>query len=265
MAPMQSAASQNPIVVELQNVSRSIRAGLTGCSADARALDRVSLVVRHSEIVLLTGRRGSGKTALLHCAAGVMTPDTGCVTWAGSAKPPSWIALAGARDLRQAAPTVGESIEESIGCATRSVWSIDALVTRTMTDAMLNLPRLTRVCHLSPTQRTRLRIARALVRTTASHGAVRFLLIDGSADDEPLALRGDDLHSIATRLDVAVIAAANSLGIDGCVVPRTLVLEHGRLIADLRQLAPAPLRAPTGATARRSPVRADVDPLPALL
>ncbi|HJU89117.1 MAG TPA: ATP-binding cassette domain-containing protein [Gemmatimonadaceae bacterium] len=262
---MQAAVSQALPVLVLENVSRSFRAGLAGCIADARALDRVSLVVRRGEIVLLTGRRGSGKTTLLHCAAGIMTPDSGRLSWGGLSKRPKWIALATARDLGHAAPTVGESIEESIGSSTHSVWNIDALVTRAMRIAGLDVPRLTSLTHLTPRDRSRLRIARAVTRAYIECGEIRCLLIDGSADAEPLALRANDLHALERQLGCAVIAAANSLGIDGCAVPRTLILEHGRLIADLKHLAirPEPARVP--AKVHRSPVLTDVDPLPALL
>ena len=260
---MRAVASAGLPVVLLENVSRCVRAGTVGCSADARALDRVSVAVRAGEIVLLAGRRGSGKTALLHCAAGVMVPDTGRVTWAGSPVPPAWIALAGSTDLDHAAPTVGEAVEESIGRA-QPVWMVDALVTRAMTCAGLELRRATRVDALSPRERTRLRVARAVARTVAQGSEVGLLLIDSSVEREPFSLGAQDVAMLAGRLESALVIGASSLGGGGCAAVRTLVLEHGRLLADLH-LAPGPVLTRRGAAAPNAAPRADVDPLPALL
>jgi energy-coupling factor transporter ATP-binding protein EcfA2 len=257
------ATEAAPPLVLLENVSRCVRAGTAGCSADARALDDVSLAVRAEEIVLLAGRRGSGKTTLLHCAAGAMLPDAGRVTWAGSPVPPPWIALAGATDLDQAAPTVGEAVEETIGSA-QPVWMVDALVARAMTWVGLELRRSTRLGALLPRERTQLRIARAVARTVARASEVRLLLVDASAERETFSLEARDVAGLARRLGCALVAAAPSLGGGGCAVDRRLVLEHGRLLADLRH-APPLVATRNGEGSPGATPPADVDPLPALL
>lgn len=55
----------------------------------ARALDGVSLTVRAGECVGLVGGPGAGTTTLLHCAAGLVGPDSGCVRWFGTHR---WLA-----------------------------------------------------------------------------------------------------------------------------------------------------------------------------
>ena len=72
-----------PPALELQSVARSFRAGLPGCFASARVLERVALRVDCGEIVGVVGDEGAGKTTLLLCAAGLLRPDRGRVSWFG--------------------------------------------------------------------------------------------------------------------------------------------------------------------------------------
>jgi putative ABC transport system ATP-binding protein len=48
-----------------------------------RALDSASLTVYAGEVLALMGPSGSGKSTLLHCLAGILTPDSGRVGFAG--------------------------------------------------------------------------------------------------------------------------------------------------------------------------------------
>jgi putative ABC transport system ATP-binding protein len=48
-----------------------------------RALDGASITVAEGEVVAVMGPSGSGKSTLLHCLAGIMTPESGSVTYAG--------------------------------------------------------------------------------------------------------------------------------------------------------------------------------------
>lgn len=48
------------------------------------ALRGVNIDVAEAEIVAITGPSGCGKSTLLHCLAGILTPDTGDVTYGGA-------------------------------------------------------------------------------------------------------------------------------------------------------------------------------------
>jgi putative ABC transport system ATP-binding protein len=68
-----------PFALELRSVTRRYRAGVTGCSGEVTALDRVSLTVAAGECVGVAGAAGSGKSTLLLCAAGILRPHEGTV------------------------------------------------------------------------------------------------------------------------------------------------------------------------------------------
>src|SRR5687767_4277310 len=75
---LQAPASRRPLLV-LRGVTKTIRAGVPGCSAEVRVLAGVDLIVRRGERVALLGAAGSGKTTLLFLAAGLLIPDAGSV------------------------------------------------------------------------------------------------------------------------------------------------------------------------------------------
>src|SRR2546423_7094720 len=64
-------------------VSKCYRAGVRGCSATVIALRGVDLQVTSGEVVGVVGGVGAGKSTLLLCAAGLLRPDAGEVTWFG--------------------------------------------------------------------------------------------------------------------------------------------------------------------------------------
>ncbi|MFJ9263776.1 ABC transporter ATP-binding protein [Streptomyces bacillaris] len=47
------------------------------------ALDGASFSVHSGEVVAVMGPSGSGKSTLLHCLAGIITPDSGIISYAG--------------------------------------------------------------------------------------------------------------------------------------------------------------------------------------
>ena len=66
-------------VLSVRSLSKIYRVGLRGCTASARALDDVQLEVRRGEVVAIVGAANAGKTTLLRCAAGLLSPDDGTI------------------------------------------------------------------------------------------------------------------------------------------------------------------------------------------
>jgi ABC-type glutathione transport system ATPase component len=71
------------MALEVSRVSKRFVAGCGACLASAHALADVDLTIAEGESVALVGPSGSGKTTLLLCAAGLMAPDAGIVSWFG--------------------------------------------------------------------------------------------------------------------------------------------------------------------------------------
>lgn len=82
--------------LEFRSVTRRYRAGVTGCSGEITALDRVSLTVAAGECVGVAGAAGSGKSTLLLCAAGILRPHEGTVR----AVPAAFVARRGSSEAQ---------------------------------------------------------------------------------------------------------------------------------------------------------------------
>jgi ABC-type multidrug transport system ATPase subunit len=82
--------------LELRSVTRRYRAGVTGCSGEIIALDRVSLTVAPGECVGIAGAPGAGKSTLLLCAAGILRPHEGTV----HAVPAAFVARRGSSEAQ---------------------------------------------------------------------------------------------------------------------------------------------------------------------
>ena len=103
--------------LSLRNVSKSYNAGVRGCSATIAVLCDVDLTVTAGEIVAISSAPSAGKTTLLMCAAGLMRPDRGVVSWFGATarrdgtRRPDGIAYAGDRPFPYGFLSVREALE----------------------------------------------------------------------------------------------------------------------------------------------------------
>ena len=207
-------------------------------ASDRPAIDQVSLHVDRGELLAITGKSGSGKSTLLNLMAGLLTPDEGSVSFAGTnlrsmgddeaarfraqhigfvfqsfdlidelrvadnVVMPAVLAGRGARETRELAEEV-----------------LDQLAIRDLADRMPG--------QLSGGEQQRVAIARVLVQEPSVILA-----------DEPTG----DLDTQSGEDVVALLVAANRRGLTVVVVthdadvagacPRQVVLSDGRVVAD---------------------------------
>ena len=70
--------------LSITSLSKSFRAGAAGCTARVSVLRSLDLALWPGEIVALSGACASGRSTLLQCAAGLLTPDAGSIYWLGA-------------------------------------------------------------------------------------------------------------------------------------------------------------------------------------
>jgi ABC-2 type transport system ATP-binding protein len=175
--------------LSLRNVSKSYHAGIRGCSATVTVLRDVDLSVFAGEIVAIASAPAAGKTTLLMCAAGLIRPDRGAVSWFGgpprrdgSAKPDG-IAYAGDRPFPYAFLTTREALEYAAIVRDLPLRDSARRVACAMERTRLSAVADRRVDALSGSDLARLSVASALLSEP------RLLLIDdiGSGCDPAVA------------------------------------------------------------------------------
>lgn len=234
-----------PRALAIERVSKSFRAGIAGCSARVSVLQDVTLVVEQGEVVSILGGPGAGKSTMLLCAAGLLRPDEGAVTWfdrgGHAAQRPYGVALVNGRPPVLAQQTVRETLERNAWLHQRR---LPGTAEHRATAALERIGLAGRadapVGELDAVSRLRLTIAHALA------GVPHTLLIDDPFATLAPASRGEAgmmlrmLHLHGTTL---VLASRERIVLGGGVAAREVVLERGRFAeaADRVALPPAPV------------------------
>jgi ABC-type glutathione transport system ATPase component len=183
------------ILLELEHVSKRSRRGVRD------ALDDVSLVIDESELVTVWGERRSGRSTLLRVAAGIETPDTGIVRFAG-------------QDL---ADRSDEKLGEGIGYC-RTAFRASA------GQHIVDLLSATQLARGIPRSAARSRAWKALERVAAKECAIR----------TPEELDGEEIVRIAIAR--ALASEPRLLVIDEPTIGVDLIARDG-ILALLRSIA----------------------------
>jgi hypothetical protein len=191
------------LVLGMERVHKSYRAGTRGCGAVVRVLDGASLYVGAGEIVGVAGGARVGKSTLLLCAAGIARPERGRVMWGEDGvteetKPPRPLYI----DLRG-------------GMARREIEGVMA------SDAPIIL-----LDHASSALLAELRATLASSRGAWAHG-IRARAV-GASRAAPAFQAPDEIHAGAPRAS-AILVTSRSRAELGRVASRVLVLRGGRL------------------------------------
>ena len=176
--------------LSLRGVSKSFEAGVRGCSATVRVLNDLDLDVYAGEIVGVHAAPSSGKTTLLMCAAGLLRPDRGAVSWFGrpaarnAVARPDGIAFVSDRPFPYAFLSVREAVEYAAIVRDLPLADHSARVSEALERTRLAAIAHRRVDALDGGQVSRLALASALLSSP------RLLLVDdlGSGCDATTAL-----------------------------------------------------------------------------
>ena len=234
----------------LRGVSKTFSTGIRGCSATVRVLHDLDLDVCAGEIVAVHAVPAAGTTTLLMCAAGLLRPDRGSISWFGSnarrdRSAPEGIAYVSDRPFPYAFLSVQEAVEYAAIARDLPLSDHAARVNEVL--ALTNLSAIAhrRVDALDAGQGSRLALAGALLARP------RLLLIDdiGSGCDASAArdivtlVRGCALEGagvvIAGRLVPWVVA--NDAAVRHYVATRCVSLSGGRIEA-MAVAPPSPMR-----------------------
>jgi heme exporter protein A len=147
----------------LENGQVTLKADALSCIRDDRVLfEDLSFVVEASQVLLLEGQNGSGKTSLLRILCGFREPDTGEIYWCGQLLDNQYYAqmmYVGHQDGVKNELTVRENLLMSLALGSASQLSIEQTLEKVYLhgfDDML-------VQSLSAGQKRRLSLARLLI------------------------------------------------------------------------------------------------------
>jgi ABC-type transport system involved in cytochrome c biogenesis ATPase subunit len=213
-----------------RNLRKSYAAGTPGCSATARVLCGVNLELVPGGIVGVTGGRGSGKTTLVRCVAGLARPDAGALHWEDAARRPRVVALAPAA---YACETVRDAMNRACGDPAVDPAALAAFL------AELGLTPRLHAGQLSLTSDERARCALA-VGLAVRHP---LLLLDGTPDALAAVTRPVVAALLARHAEAggAVLLTGRDRSAVSALAPELHELRDGRLIEGA---APADRRAP---------------------
>ncbi|MET9859653.1 ABC transporter ATP-binding protein [Streptomyces smyrnaeus] len=236
-APRAAAATEAEPVVELDNVSVVFGRG----RGAVRALDGVSLTVRHGETLGLVGESGSGKSTASRVALGLITPNEGTVSLFGTdlARTRSrarralragiGVVLQDPVASLDARMTVGECVAEPLRVHRRA---LSARERQERVAAVLDRVRLSREVarraprELSGGQRQRVSLARALVLEP------RLLVADEPTSALDVSVQEAVLEVISelqAELGFACLFVSHDLAVVQHFAQRVAVMRAGRV------------------------------------
>ena len=245
--------------LSLRGVCKSYDTGVRGCSASVRVLCDVDLDVAAGEIVAISAAPSAGKTTLLLCAAGMLRPDRGSISWFGGparrdGAPPDGIAYASDRPFPYGFLSIREALEYAAIVRDLPLRDSSVRVTRALERTGLAAFEERRVDSLNGAQLSRFGLAAALL------ACPRLILVDDLAS----GCDADTAHELVALLRLAaadgagVLAAgklvpwlASADDASPCIPTRPVSLVAGRIEIGTVEPLGAPRRVPVPGLAAR--------------
>jgi ABC-type multidrug transport system ATPase subunit len=246
----------DPTAISARSLTKTFRAGVSGCSARVDALRGATVDVMAGEVLGVVGPVGAGKSTLLLCLAGLLRPDAGDIAWFGRTADecggPPGIAYVSHRPTPYAYLSVREAVEYHSTLRGLPANERGAAVAGVLDEAGLAAESATAVAELTRSASARLALAQAMV------GRPRIVLLDDTLWGlEPVARRETAaiIRGMRAR-GLTVVIAVDELDAIASIVSRVVVMIDGRIAASgapdaLRLSRTLELTVTTPAMARR--------------
>ena len=216
------------VVLAASNVVKRYRAGVAHWGASIEALRGMELELRHGELLGLLGPNGAGKSTFLLCAAGLLRPDAGIISWFGSSRSPfgrpPGVAYVPERSLYPRFLSVREALEFYATLHELTGPERAERVRAALDRVGLGDHATKRVAHLSRGMVQRLGVAQAII------GRPRILLLDETLSGlDPVGAR--EMRELLAGLrdeGVSIILSSHDLLSLEHLASRIVVMKDGR-------------------------------------
>ena len=216
------------VVLSATGVFKRYRAGVAQWGASIEALRGMDLEARHGELVGLLGPNGAGKSTFMLCAAGLLRPDSGTLSWFGSSRSPfgrpPGVAYVPERSLYPRFLSVREALEFYATLHELSGTERAERVRSALDRVGLGEHATKRVAHLSRGMVQRLGVAQAII------GRPRLLLLDETLSGlDPVGAR--EMRELLRGLreeGVTIILSSHDLLSLEHLASRIVVMKDGR-------------------------------------
>ena len=207
--------------------------GINKTFGDRQVLHEASVVLYSHETLALVGASGSGKSTLARVIAGLETPDSGSLTFAGRPLPagrpgrtPDQIQVVFQDPNSTLNPTftVGRTLAEALKTAHRPATEVPSLLASVELDAELAHRR---PAQLSGGQRQRVSIARALAPQP------RLLICDESVSALDVSVQDQILHlleRLKDELGLSILFISHDLAVVAQIADRVAVMRDGVIV-----------------------------------
>jgi ABC-2 type transport system ATP-binding protein len=216
------------VALTASNLVKRYRAGVAHWGASIEALRGMDLELHHGELLGLLGPNGAGKSTFLLCAAGLLRPDAGIISWFGSSRSPfgrpAGVAYVPERSLYPRFLSVREALEFYATLHELTGPERAERVRAALDRVGLSDHATKRVSHLSRGMVQRLGVAQAII------GRPRILLLDETLSGlDPVGAR--EMRELLAGLrdeGVSIILSSHDLLSLEHLASRIVVMKDGR-------------------------------------